>query len=175
MTGVPSDELPLAAERAFGAFWDALGLGGVREFQQGTQALVAAASDEFAAQARYAWVATGAWSDGLQRFVLAAGRPAQGEAPTPLALLRRWVEQLDAACHAALQSQPGLQATAATVRACSRRRLAQQQLADLGSESLGLPTRREVDDAFREIQELKREVRRLRRITLPQPEESPHG
>ena len=45
----------------------------------------------------------------------------------------------------------------------SRRRSGWQKLSALGAEALGQPTRVEVDEAFREIQQLKREVRELKR------------
>jgi hypothetical protein len=78
-------------------------------------------------------------------------------------LLRLWVGEVDAAMHAAMLSGPGLEATAATVRAASRRRTELRRIVSLGSESWGMPTRADVDEAFREIQQLKREVRRLKR------------
>ena len=39
----------------------------------------------------------------------------------------------------------------------------QQRVVAIASEALNVPTRAEVDDAYREIQELKREMRRLRK------------
>jgi hypothetical protein len=120
-----------------------------------------------------------AWAcvDGWQRFLgAAATRTVDGDAgATPLALLRLWGDQLDAASHAAMQSDAGLRATAATVRAASHRRLAGQRLLDLGCEGAGLPTRHEIDEAFREIQALKRELRRLRRSDAALAELATHG
>lgn len=174
----PGNAFSVAAERAYGALWGALGLGSLRQFGQDAQQLASASAEEAAAQAACAWVAAQAWNDSLQRLALVASQRGADQplaAATPTALLRQWIGILDAATHAAMQSQSGLQATAATVRASSRRRLAQQRLLDLGTESLGLPTRREVDETFREIQELKREVRRLRRAGEQLPQESTHG
>ena len=45
----------------------------------------------------------------------------------------------------------------------SRRRSGWQKLLALGAKAVGQPTRVEVDEAFREIQQLKREVRALKR------------
>jgi hypothetical protein len=82
---------------------------------------------------------------------------------SPTALLRVGIGEFDGAMHAAMLSEPGLAATAASVRATSRRRIGWQNLSTLGAEAAGQPTRAEVDEAFREIQQLKREVRELKR------------
>ena len=82
---------------------------------------------------------------------------------SPTALLRVGLSEFDGAMHAAMLSEPGLAATAASVRAGSRRRGSWQKLSARGAEAVGQPTRVEVDEAFREIQQLKREVRELRR------------
>lgn len=151
--------------RAYGALWDALGLAPAREFEKSARQFTSASLEQAAAQGRYSWVSACAWGQGTQRFVteVVAGMTGRAAADvTSTALLRQWIDALDAATHDAMLSDAGLEATAATVRASSRRRLAQQRLVDLGAEGAGLPTRREMDEAFREIQEIKRELRRLR-------------
>ena len=49
------------------------------------------------------------------------------------------------------------------IRAGTRYREASHRLVAIASEAINVPTRVEVDEAYRHIQELKREVRRLRR------------
>ena len=80
--------------------------------------------------------------------------------------MRLALGELDGALHSAMLSEPGLAATAATVRATSRRRLGCEKVAALSAQAIGQPTRAEVDEAFREIQQLKRELRQLRRASV---------
>lgn len=92
-------------------------------------------------------------------------RPGGSSHPrsSPTALLRVGLSEFDGAMHAAMLSEPGLSATAASVRATSRRRSGWQKLSGLCAEAVGQPTRAEVDEVFREIQQLKRELRQLKR------------
>lgn len=158
-------EMQCAAERGFGGLWDALGLKPVRQMQQAALALAGAQADELAAQGQYARVTASAWVEGLRRMASRVDDLRSGGEPvaSPTALLRLWIGELDEAMHAAMLSEPGLDATAATVRAAARRRIALQRIVALASESLEMPTNADVDAAFREIQQLKREVRRLKR------------
>jgi hypothetical protein len=80
-----------------------------------------------------------------------------------LGLVRLWSRSADEAIHAAMQSPQALEAAARLVRASTQTRLQQQRIVAIASEALNVPTRAEVDDAYREIQELKRELRRLRK------------
>ena len=59
--------------------------------------------------------------------------------------------------------------SARLVRAASRARQQKQRVVAIASEWLNIPTRAEVDDAYREIQELKRELRRLRKSAARPP------
>ena len=159
-----ANELQRAAERGFRGLWDALGLRPLREMAQAALALAGAQADELAAQGQYAQLTAGAWVEALRRVALRIDELRRGGEPvsSPTVLLRLWIGEVDAAMHAAMLSEPGLDAMAATVRAASRRRLGQQRVVAVVSESLDLPTRADVDAAFREIQQLKREVRRLK-------------
>lgn len=164
MNAATDHDLLRAAERAFGPFAEALGFGPWRGFVEAMQQLAAAQADECLALAEYASVASTAWTDGLARLASQLNDAAAGQAvDSPTALLRLWVRSLDAATHDAMLSEPGLDATAAAVRAAAHRRIGQQRLVELTSDALGVPTRSEVDAAFREIQALKRELRQLKR------------
>jgi hypothetical protein len=63
------------------------------------------------------------------------------------------------AVHDVLQSEQGLAATAALSRAGITRRRKLQHMAGIAADALDMATRRDLDDAFREIQELKRQLR----------------
>jgi len=78
-------------------------------------------------------------------------------------LLDAWTRVLDAAAHEMLQSDAGLAATAEANRAAARLRLAQNRVVELWSELLNVPTRAELDEAYRLIHELRRELRALRK------------
>lgn len=156
----------VAAERAFGAFADAVGLKPLREGSQAAQRLWLAQCEELGAYAGFAQLAATAWLDSVTRLPgLALGGDAQ-PVVTPLGLLRLWSAELDKTLHAAMLSERGLDVTAAAVRATSRRKIEAQGLADLKREALGDPSRREMDDAHREIQALKRELRQLKQALV---------
>lgn len=166
MSAIPTydDDLLRAAERAFGPLAEALGLGPWRRLAEAMQQLAAAQADECIALAGYAGVAATAWADGWGRLASQLNGAAPDQPPgSPTALSRLWVGALDAATHDAMLSESGLGATAATVRAAASRRIGQQRIVELASDAVGVPTRSEVDAAFREIQALKRELRELKR------------
>jgi hypothetical protein len=81
------------------------------------------------------------------------------------AFLRAWTRALDPVAHEALQSGPGLEVTTAAMRAAMRLRAAQNRAVELVSEIYNVPTRAEVDEAYRMIHELRKEVRALRKGT----------
>ncbi len=154
-----------AAERLYGPLSDAFGLRPTRDAFETWHALATAQFDEVVANTQLgAVVAAGAF-DGLGRVARRLDiLRAEGQTiDSPTALLRAGMGELDDAMHAAMLSEPGLAATAASVRAGSRRRGNWQKLSALAAEAAGQPTRVEVDEAFREIQQLKREVRELKR------------
>ena len=80
-----------------------------------------------------------------------------------LALLKLWAVCTEDAVHETLQSERGLAATVALTRASLSHRKAVQQVAGILADMLDLATRRDLDEAFREIQALKRELRNARR------------
>jgi len=92
-----------------------------------------------------------------------------------LGLIRLWAQSTDAAMHDAMQSQPALEASAKLLRASNRARKQQQTMVALASEALNVPTRAEVDDAYREIQELKRELRRVKKLMAPVHDDTASG
>ena len=84
-----------------------------------------------------------------------------------LVLIRLWANAVDAPMHATMQSERGLAVTAKAVRAATEHRQRLQKAVALASEALHVPTRADVDEAYREIQELKRELRRLKKALPP--------
>ena len=117
------------------------------------------------AQAKAAARITETWEIARQRF--ADGLKAKGGREESFAdvqsYLRAWTVALDAAAQEAMQSESGLALTAEANRAASRVRLAQNRVVALWSELLNVPTRAELDEAYRLIHELRREVRALRK------------
>ena len=160
-------EIPwmLAAERVYGPLADAFGLRPLRDLGETWRDLVTAQIDEFVASAQVASVFATAGFDGVSALSKRLDRMREDgvRIESPTALLRTGLSEFDGAVHAVMLSEPGLAATAASVRAASRRRSGLQKLSALGAEAIGQPTRVEVDEAFREIQQLKRELRELKR------------
>ena len=166
MTSIP-DDFPwmVAAERVYGPLADAFGLRPARDAFEIWRELAAAQLGEVVANAQVAGVVAAGAFDGMSRLTQRLdGMRSNGQTiSSPTALLRVGMSELDGGMHAAMLSETGLAATAASVRATSRRRSGWQKLSALGAEAVGQPTRVEVDEAFREIQQLKREVRELKR------------
>jgi HPt (histidine-containing phosphotransfer) domain-containing protein len=160
-----SNPLQIGADRTFGAFADAFGLRPMREAQEAWVALSEAESERRVAQASYLAIAAKVWGDGTRSLIarLEQMHRAGEQVTTFLAFVRLWAREADAALHAAMQSEQGIAAAARAVRASTRQREALQRLVALTSHALNVPTRAEVDDAYREIQELKRELRRLKK------------
>jgi hypothetical protein len=151
-------------DRTFGGLFDALGFGPMRKLQAGLQDLAAATVAQNQSRASYASLVQGAFSSGLERLMTQlAGMADAGErVDSVLALLRMWAVNTEQAVHEVLQSEQGLVATAALTRAGLAHRRKLQHVASIVADALDLATRRELDEVYREIHELKREVRALR-------------
>lgn len=167
LAGITDALKPVALnlERAYGGLADAFGLAPLREMDAASRGMAAAVVTHRKAQADYLKVVAGALSHGAQALTTRlAGMGQRGETvDTLLALVRLWAQATDEAMHAAMQSPPALDAAARLIGAGARVRHEQQRIVALVSESLNVPTRAELDEAFREIQQLKRELRRSRK------------
>ncbi len=170
-----SNPIAVGAERTFGAFADALGMRPMRDLQDALQRLAETESQRRAALSAYLVVVAQAFGEGSRELLARlAEMGARGEQVTSLvAFMRLWSQQVDGAMQKALQSDAGLAASTQAMRAASQRRGELQRVVALASTALNLPTRAEVDDAFREIQELKRELRRLKKGPQAEPDQSP--
>src|SRR5215470_128945 len=163
--GAASNPLQMGADRTFGAFADAFGLRPMREVQEAWLELAQAESERRTTQAAYVGLLVKACSDGARGLTarLEKMHRAGEQVATFLGFVRLWAREADAALHAAMQSEQGVAAAARAVRASTRQRAALNRLVALTSKALNVPTRAELDDAYLEIQELKRELRRLKK------------
>lgn len=152
-------------ERAYGGLADAFGLAPLRELEAAGRDMAFAALAHRRAQAEYLEVTMSAAGKGVESLMqrLAAMGERGESVDTMLALVRLWAKTMDEAMHEAMQSPRALQASADLIRAAARSRRQQQRVVAIASEALNVPTRAEVDEAYREIQSLKRELRRLRK------------
>jgi class III poly(R)-hydroxyalkanoic acid synthase PhaE subunit len=161
-----SDQLRLGIERTFGGLGDAFGLGPMRELEQAWREMLVASAAKRRAQVEYLALVAQAWNKGtlgLIQELQAMG--ARGErVESLLAFIRLWAKSVDAPLHETMQEARGLEVTAKVIRASSQHREQLQKTIGLASEALHMPTRKDMDDAFREIQELKRELRRLKKV-----------
>lgn len=155
------------ADRVYGPLADACGLRPARNALETWCELASAQVDETVANAQVMGIMTAGAIDGMNRLTQRLSTLSnEGKTiSSPTELLRAGLGELDAALHAAMLSETGLAATAASVRATSRRRSRVNKLTEIGAEAVGQPTRAEVDEAFREIQQLKRELRELKRAS----------
>ena len=158
-------QLQLGIERTFGGLAEAFGLGPMRELEQAWREMLVASATKQRAQVDYLALVVEAWNQGtrglLQELQAMAARGEQVE--SLLALIRLWARSVDAPLHETMQGSRGLEVTAKVIRAASQHREQLQKTIGLASEALHVPTRKDLDDAFREIQELKRELRRMKR------------
>lgn len=164
MAGVSPQSMTTGFDRTFGGLLDALGFGPTRKLQAAWQELLAANMAQHEARAAYAMIVQGAFAAGLDGlFKRLADMAGAGErVDSVLALLRLWAVSTEAAVHDVLQSEQGLAATAALSRAGVTHRRRLQNVAAIAADALDMATRRDLDDAYREIQNLKRELRALR-------------
>jgi hypothetical protein len=169
MFGQALAPLSLNLERAYGGLADAFGLAPTRDLQRAARDLAAASLARRQAQAEYLAIVGSALTAGAEQLTAKLGEMAgRGESvDSLLALVRLWARTTDEAMHAAMQSSKALEASARLVRAAARARREKQRVVAIVSQALNVPTRAEVDDAYREIQELKRELRHLRKAVAP--------
>ena len=164
MTSATPQLYASAFERTFGGVSDALGFGPIRKLQAAWQELLATGMAQNETRMAYAMLVQGAFTAGLDGLLqrLAAMADAGERVDSVLALLRLWAIATEDAVHQVLQSEKGLAATAALSRAGVAHRKKVQHIADIVADSLDMATRRDLDEAFREIQALKRELRAQR-------------
>jgi hypothetical protein len=171
MGAVTPENYLTGIDRTFGGLFDALGFGPMRKLQAGWQDLAAAALAQNESRATYAVLVQGAFAAGLERLMTRLAQMADGgeRVDSVLALLRLWAVSTEQAVHEVLQSEQGLAATAALARASVTHRRKLQHVAGIVADSLDMATRRELDEAFREILDLKRELRALRSSAPSRP------
>lgn len=164
-----TSQLMLGMERTFGGLAEAFGLGPMRELEQALSEMLASSTAKQRAQIEYLAVVAQAWKAGTAGMLTELqAMGARGErVESLLGFIRLWAKAIDAPLHEAMQGTHGLEVTAKVIRASSRHREQVQKAIGLASEALHVPTRNDMDDAFREIQELKRELRRLRKALPP--------
>jgi poly(hydroxyalkanoate) synthase III subunit E len=164
LAGGTTDTYVTAFERTFGAVSDALGLGPMRKLQAAFGELMNAAAAQNEPRTAYAMLVQSAFASGWDELLRRLADKAQrGErVDSMLALIRLWASATEDAVHGVLQSQPGLDATAAVMRAALAYRRKLQSVAAIAADMLDMATRRELDEAYREIQQLKRELRSMR-------------
>lgn len=156
---------------AYGGLADAFGLAPMRELESAGRELAVAALAQRRAQAQYLELALDAARQGVDALVARLVQMGErGETvDTLLALVRLCASTMDGAMHQAMQSPRALQVSAEAIRAGLRSKQQQQRVVALVSEALNVPTRAEVDEAYREIQQLKRELRQLRKGAPQRP------
>jgi hypothetical protein len=164
MVGGTTQTYATAVDRTYGALGDALGLGPMRKLQAAGQEIMAAAIAQNETRAAYAMVVQTAIAAGVQKLLqrLADMADRNERVDSVLALMRMWAAATEEAVHETLQSEHGLEVTAALTRAGLAYRRKTQGFAAIIADTLDMATRRDLDDAYREIQALKREMRSMR-------------
>ncbi len=161
--------LQVGMERTFGGLSDAFGLGPMRELEQAWREMMVANVAKQRAQLEYLALVAEAWNEGTRQLLQQLNAMgARGERiESLLAVIRLWAKAVDGPLHDAMQTDRGLAVTAKVIRASTQHRQQVQKTIGLASEALHVPTRADVDDAYREIQELKRELRRVKKALPP--------
>lgn len=156
-----------ALDRTFAGLADSLGMGPSRAMRDALRDLLAAEVQRRDAQLAYFGVFEAAWRKTVDDIGSQIRElQARGErVDSFLALVRLWASVADRRVHEVLQSEQGLQAGAEYMRAVTRVRLQLHRVVAIASEALNVPTRAELDDAYLEIQQLKRQMRELKRAS----------
>jgi poly(hydroxyalkanoate) synthase III subunit E len=164
LAGTTPAQLDAAFDRTYGALGDALGFSPARKLHAAWRDVVAASVAHQDARASYALLVQGAFAQGFQRLMASLAEKANsGEhIDSVLALIRLWAIKSEEVVHKTLQSERGLAATAALTRSALAYRKKMQYMAAVVADVFDMATRRELDEAYREIQELKRELRASR-------------
>ena len=141
-----------------------LDLGPARKSNAAWRDVMSAGVAQQDARTHYASLLQNAYLQGFQRLLsaLATKGDAGERVDSVLALIKMLTINIEQAVHETMQSEGGLAATAALIRADLTYRKKMQQVAAVFAEQFDMTSRRELDDAFREIQALKRELRATR-------------
>lgn len=163
--GAGTNQLASGLERTFGGLAEAFGMGPARELKGAWGDMLTASAAKQRAQLEYLALVAQAFGKGtlalVQELQAMAGRGEHVD--SLLAFIRLWAKAVDGPLHETMQGGPGLEVTAKVIRAASLHREQIQKTVALASTALHVPTRAEMDSAFKEIQELKRELRRLKK------------
>jgi len=105
-----------------------------------------------------------AWQRASRRFSEELTQTsADGHAPDAKAALALWTDVANKELLETQRSEPFLQAQTAMIRASTELQLAQQEVVEHLGKQYGFPTRTELDDVYRSVTELRREMRIMRR------------
>ena len=151
-------------DRTYGALGDALGFGPARKLHTRMARCRSCGRSAPGGAGKLCSTGAGRIPEGFQRLqgTLAEKANAGERIDSILALIRMWAIKTEEVVHETLQSERGLAATAALTRTALTSRKKMQHVAAVVADVFDMATRRELDDAYREIQALKREVRRMR-------------
>ncbi len=116
-----------------------------------------------AANGDYRLIVAQAWGRAFARFLQASGGETAAQGAADPAALKRWLEIADAEMIATQRSEAFLAAQRKLLRAASDYRLRERALHEAWCEARSIPTRSEIDELQATVQELKRELRRVRR------------
>jgi polyhydroxyalkanoate synthase subunit PhaE len=120
----------------------------------------------------YESVVAGAWAEANQRFAAEFNRlAAAGEAPAqPKAALKLWLDVANRTLLETHRSERFLEAQGELLRHGMDFLLGERELIEGLVEPAGLPTRSEIDEVHRSVQDLKRRVRTLEKAAAaPRP------
>jgi class III poly(R)-hydroxyalkanoic acid synthase PhaE subunit len=152
-------------ESTLGRFLAAPAIGYTREFQEKATKAAEAYGDMKRAEAAYTAELVNIGYRALE--ALAKEAAAKGGSGEPITSYRElfdlWVNVAETTYFEAASSPSFADVQARLVNASMHYRVHERVLADIFARALHLPTRTEIDDAYRHLHEVSREVKRLRR------------
>ena len=121
----------------------------------------------------YEAVVAGAWGEATRRYGSEmAELQRNGKAPADAkAALRSWLDTANRTLLETHRSQQFLEAQGELLRKGMDFLLVEREVVEAMVEPAGLPTRSEIDEVHRSLQDLKRRVRLLERAAAPAPDE----
>jgi hypothetical protein len=116
------------------------------------------------AEYNYAQILAAGWVAGCNEFLADYVRSGLTEPPAPLhESMRQWQETIEHNMQRTLRSKHYLNAQVELIRRFADMALERRRLSESVAGLFGMPTERGLDEAYRRIHELKREVRALKR------------
>lgn len=154
-----------AFERTFGRLLNSPGLGFTREINETVSRAFDAWLDFRRTSIEYQGIVTGAWTNVFEGVMLNLVERSEKDQPITNVrdLIRLWTDTADTSLEKIFRSEEYVKVQGQLMDTAMTYRIREQEVVELTMKSGYVPTRSEVDEAHRNIYELRKEVRALKK------------